>query len=88
MSLSAAWGATSFDYFTRGVGRPNAKTLHGVEPLHGGRDARINSERLKKAQIKEVAEVRKERRHRDTEAPRLRRPTEHKDTEAHKKSGT
>ena len=54
--------------------------------LIGGRDARIKPERLKKAQIKEVAEVRKERRYRDTKAPRLGRPTEHQDTEARKQS--
>ena len=70
MSLTAAWGTISCDYFTRGVDRPSAKALYEVVPLDGGRDARIKSERLKKAQIKDVAEVRKERRHRDTEARR------------------
>ena len=62
--------------------------MHEVVPLLGGRDARIKSERLKKAQIKKVAEVRKEIRYRDTKAPRLGRPTEHQDTEARKQSGT
>ena len=59
--------------------------MYEVVPRVGGRDARIKSERLKKAQIKDVAEVRKERRHRDA---RLERPTEHQDTEARKQSGT
>ena len=62
--------------------------MYEVVPLVGRRDARIKSERLKKAQIKEVAEARKERRYRDTKAPRLGRPTEHQDTEARRQSGT
>ena len=74
--------------FQTGGRRPSAKALYEVVPLIGGRDARIKSERLKKVRIKGVVDVRKARRHRETQAPRLGRPTEHQDTEARRQSGT
>ena len=73
--------------FRTGGRHTDAKVLYEVVPLVGGGDARINSERLKKARINVIAE-KKERRHRGTEAPRLGRPTEHQDTEARKQLRT